>query len=756
MYRNIFTVLYFHTSSYINIYASEQSVSQTPPQYIELYLILILLVLLFYMQGPESTLEEPEIPAFLSLKESVRLSMSRKRVQSARQFDAQVNDCRAQQLISPPAVDRCTDREKKITPAEEMKYSRRLDEAFLCTNEVATAPKQLTEDEMADVQVDKEMDRNADWKAAHDGIQEITISSYAHFIDVISNFKDLYNEITQRYNTKLVFKGITSKYSGLMSSLLSANTEKCQDAIRSIEAAWIRGFLDDPPKNLTFSAEPSYSSNVWALLSLMHRCDYPTRLVEWTFNPNVALYFAVENEFDQDGEIWFVSPTELYKNQHHGFSDELGKLHLHFPSVQQQQDVVSSLTCINADGDLVKELEGFDALTSGRDTCLSFLEPPHFDKCMLNQACVYSVASDPTMEVADILRNSHFCCRRLIIPSFLKAVLLQSLNLVNINSRWLFPSGQRKESREQSRGFLPAHSPQEIAALFEERYQSERNKRKREILAQWSIEREARMKKHNEKAWPFDGSTSKSYRGVLCKKKFIDVGQNSFSTGDNSFIDLGSAASGTTITVYNNQGSRRQSRRQSMETVTIVTISETDGNSVLEDASVAEEDAQHAEPILVATGPEVHSVIDDQTTGIAFSARTESKQGSKKMGALGRVMRDTLNLVSSPLRGMHHFVKNYGSPSKYTISSQEKAEQSHQANEIAPVRTNDPTKSFSKDITNTPCDENGAIMHCDFSITPHDSIHTGNYEVSSKFLGGSCSIDIEVEISVSSSHSKED
>lgn len=61
-------------------------------------------------------------------------------------------------------------------------------------------------------------------------------------------------------------------------------------------------------------------------LSLMQHNSCPTRLLDWTMSPYVALYFAVIQEPNKNGTVWTFSPPVLRGGQKekHGYI-EIGK-----------------------------------------------------------------------------------------------------------------------------------------------------------------------------------------------------------------------------------------------------------------------------------------------------------------------------------------------------------------------------------------------------------------------------------------------
>ena len=56
---------------------------------------------------------------------------------------------------------------------------------------------------------------------------------------------------------------------------------------------------------------PSYPNSDWEWLTIMQHHRVPTRLLDWTESPLVALYFAVVPHAQTDGALWVLDPTRL-------------------------------------------------------------------------------------------------------------------------------------------------------------------------------------------------------------------------------------------------------------------------------------------------------------------------------------------------------------------------------------------------------------------------------------------------------------
>lgn len=67
---------------------------------------------------------------------------------------------------------------------------------------------------------------------------------------------------------------------------------------------------------LNGEAPAQYDRSSW--LSLMQHYGLPTRLLDWSESPLVALYFALNSQLEKDAALWIVNPMRLNQKMGYG------------------------------------------------------------------------------------------------------------------------------------------------------------------------------------------------------------------------------------------------------------------------------------------------------------------------------------------------------------------------------------------------------------------------------------------------------
>jgi hypothetical protein len=265
---------------------------------------------------------------------------------------------------------------------------------------------------------------------------EITPTSWQELITEL--FKDCRLQPQphlQRYRSSYAYRGLSLNRPTLTTSLM-----RLADNSEGVEYHLLKNFM----KYARYAdLADSASFNKWDWLAIAQHHGLPTRLLDWTFSPLVALYFATSNdkELDEDGVIWLVN----YKKVHQALPLKLKRL----------LSEGSAVFTVDLLFDAAKSLEEFDRLQKVVPFAL-FFEPPSIDGRIVNQSALHSIISNPKTPLQEILSKHPDWYKRIIISADLKEEIRDKLDQANITERVLFP-GLDGLSRWLARYYGPSY-----------------------------------------------------------------------------------------------------------------------------------------------------------------------------------------------------------------------------------------------------------------------------------------------------------
>lgn len=247
-------------------------------------------------------------------------------------------------------------------------------------------------------------------------------------------FRDSWDESIQRFRSPFVFRGLSEKSYRLATSLM-----RLGGPYASLERHLLRNF-----RKYGQDASQHFTS-FWHLLGIAQHHSLPTRLLDWTYSPYVALHFATANheKFHLDGVIWVVN----FQEAHELLPDALRRC-LNAEGAQAfTVELLSTLTRRAGEeasveegsfSNVIRSLQEFDELATDGEFLL-FFEPPSLDQRIVNQFALFSVMPNCERAVDEWLEKHPGLFRRIVIPAAKKWEFRDKLDQCNITERVLFP-----------------------------------------------------------------------------------------------------------------------------------------------------------------------------------------------------------------------------------------------------------------------------------------------------------------------------
>jgi hypothetical protein len=259
-------------------------------------------------------------------------------------------------------------------------------------------------------------------------VRELRPETWSELHDLV--FAETWQESLGRFRADLAYRGRGDARDDLRSSLVRLGGDPA-----TLERYLLRNF-----RKYARRGDVPYDST-WNWLALAQHHGLPTRLLDWTYSPYVALHFATADvdRYDLDGVVWsvdFVRAHELAPDAvREGLRNEGANL------------VTAELL-----DRVARDVGGLAALAD--EPFALFLEPPSLDERIVNQYALFSLVSDVSVTLDEWLDRHPELVRRIVVPAGLKWEIRDKLDQANVTERVLFP-GLDGLSRWLARYYLP-------------------------------------------------------------------------------------------------------------------------------------------------------------------------------------------------------------------------------------------------------------------------------------------------------------
>ena len=240
-------------------------------------------------------------------------------------------------------------------------------------------------------------------------MKDITIKSWQ---DLMEKLCPVEQTSFGRFRSDYVFRGVGNK-----DWMLETSLQRSVSDVKNLEKPLLRSFK----KYAEVNSIPGDS--IWVQLSVAQHHGLPTRLLDWTVSPQVAIHFATSEQehFDKDSAIWCIDTVRARKLLSPKLTNLLSKEYAFLFSV-----------------DMLKSIETMEEFDSD-EKCLLFFEPPSLDGRIINQWGIMSVMSGAEYKLHEFLADHESLYHRYIIPKKLKWEIRDKLDQNNVTERMLFP-----------------------------------------------------------------------------------------------------------------------------------------------------------------------------------------------------------------------------------------------------------------------------------------------------------------------------
>jgi hypothetical protein len=242
-------------------------------------------------------------------------------------------------------------------------------------------------------------------------VDAVRAGSWNELIDLL--FEGSWNDDLRRFRSPFAYRGIANQAYELETGLRRLSG-------RDTETHLLRNFVKYARRTVDLG------DSVWNWLAVGQHYGLPTRLLDFSFSPLVALHFVTADleEYTADGVVWAVD----FRQTNRRLPERLRRV------LEVEGSDVFSAEMLESAADSLPALERLAS-----EPFLVFLEPPSLDDRIVNQAALFALLSSARASPGAWLAEHPEATRRVVVPAELKWEVRDRLDQMNVTERVLFP-----------------------------------------------------------------------------------------------------------------------------------------------------------------------------------------------------------------------------------------------------------------------------------------------------------------------------
>jgi hypothetical protein len=252
--------------------------------------------------------------------------------------------------------------------------------------------------------------------------RDVRVSSFSELHERL--YADSWNDALRRFRSRCAFRGVCDAAADLSTSL---DRLAGPDRV-NLESHILRNFRKYAVRD--GGTLPFVGDSLWNWLAMAQHYGLPTRLLDWTFSPYVALHFMTQDveSFHLDGAVAHARLPQVLRRALEGEQADV------FTAEMLDAAGVDSLAKLGA-----LQEDDADGGDGQNKPFVVFLEPPSLDQRIVNQFALFSLMNRPAAQLDHWLSHRPEICQRLVAPAELKWEIRDKLDQANITERVLFP-----------------------------------------------------------------------------------------------------------------------------------------------------------------------------------------------------------------------------------------------------------------------------------------------------------------------------